>query len=97
MGAILITFLMLWLGSGYLGVKLLVASLRTRLEPLIPLARVIGASGAELAYQHATDAAAHGARSFARIAAVAIGLFMILWPMAVVSWFLTTSHGLGSL
>ncbi len=95
--AVLVTFLMVWLASGYLGVKVLVLAIRPTLPPLVPIARIANTSGSALVYQHATETAASGTRSLARMAGVALGMFMALWPISVIVWFFSGSHGLGSL
>lgn len=97
MTSVMLTLLLLWLGWGLLGVKLLATMVRPGLEPVVPMARVANTSGCELAYQHATHAALHGSRSLVRMLGIALGLVMVLWPLPVVVWVFTTSRGIGSL
>lgn len=95
----MVTFLMLWFGSGYLGVRILVFTLRYwTLDPEVPPARVANAAGAELAYQAARNAAVGGSRSLGKVLGIVVGTFLLLvWPVIIVIWFFTTSHGIGSL
>ena len=88
-------FLMLCLGSGYLGVRVLSGFL-WRVGPAIPPARVANTEGAEYAYQQATDLAARGTRKLGTALRMALGAFLLLWPIAVVYWLFASDHGFGA-
>ncbi|MGE3766698.1 MAG: hypothetical protein AB7L94_30875 [Kofleriaceae bacterium] len=96
MGAILLLFMTVWLCSGYLGVKVLIPVLRPQLDPQVPDARIANTTGAELAYQRTTDLASRGSRKLGRAIAFGLGVFLLLWPIAVVYWFFTTDFGFGA-
>jgi hypothetical protein len=96
MGAVMMLFLMLWLGSGYAGIRLLSSIVvRTELEPAIPPARLANPSAVEYAYQQTTDLASRSTRKIGRGLVIALGVFLLAWPFAVVIWFFATGPHLG--
>jgi hypothetical protein len=89
-------FLMLWTGSGYLGVRILRPALRPTLEPEIPPARVANTEGAEYAYQRTTDLASRGSRKLGKVISIALGVFLLIWPVLVIYWLFTMKAGFGA-
>ena len=90
MEAALLVVVLLWLGSGYAGVKLIQRATRRRPDAPIPTARVTNAGGAEYAYQKSADLAKRGSRKIGKGLGISIGLVLISWPVLIVIWFLTT-------
>jgi hypothetical protein len=93
MEAALIVFVVIWIGTGYGGVKLIQVATRRRAEPAIPPARVANAEGADYAYQKSADLAKRGSRKIGKGLGVSIGLFLIAWPIVLIIWFLTVDWG----
>jgi|GEM_PF-3076128 len=86
MEAALLVVVLLWLGTGYVGVKVIQRSTRRRADEPIPTARVTNAGGAEYAYQKSADLAKRSSRKIGKGLGISIGLVLISWPVLLIIW-----------